>query len=56
MVSNTVGLIDEPEEAKEIAAPGLADVMMLGRALLCALNFPLRATAALGVEVAYAPP
>ncbi|NVM95913.1 NADH:flavin oxidoreductase/NADH oxidase [Arthrobacter wenxiniae] len=50
-----VGLIEEPRQAEQIVATGLADVVMLGRALLRDPNFPLRAAAALGVPVDYAP-
>lgn len=49
-----VGLIEEPRQAEQIVATGLADVVMLGRALLRDPNFPLRAAAALGVAVDYA--
>ncbi|AIY00122.1 NADH:flavin oxidoreductase/NADH oxidase [Arthrobacter sp. PAMC 25486] len=54
--SIAVGLIDDPRQAEHIVATGLADVVMLGRALLRDPNFPLRAAAALGVGVDYAPP
>ncbi|MCQ9165202.1 MULTISPECIES: NADH:flavin oxidoreductase/NADH oxidase [unclassified Arthrobacter] len=50
-----VGLIDEPHQAEQIVATGLADVVMVGRELLRDPNFPLRAAAALGAEVPYAP-
>jgi 2,4-dienoyl-CoA reductase-like NADH-dependent reductase (Old Yellow Enzyme family) len=50
-----VGLIDEPHQAEQIIATGLADVVMVGRELLRDPNFPLRAAAALGVNVSYAP-
>ncbi len=51
-----VGLIEEPHQAEQIIATGLADVVMVGRELLRDPNFPLRAAAALGAEVSYAPP
>jgi 2,4-dienoyl-CoA reductase-like NADH-dependent reductase (Old Yellow Enzyme family) len=50
-----VGLIDEPHQAGQIIATGLADVVMVGRELLRDPNFALRAAAALGVTVDYAP-
>ncbi len=50
-----VGLITGPEQAEQIIATGLADVVMMGRELLRDPNFPLRAAAALGVHVDYAP-
>ncbi|WP_154605338.1 NADH:flavin oxidoreductase/NADH oxidase [Arthrobacter sp. AQ5-05] len=53
--SIAVGLIEEPHQAEQIVATGLADVVMMGRALLRDPNFPLRAAAALGIEIDYAP-
>jgi len=53
--SIAVGLIVEPQQAEQIVATGLADVVMMGREMLRDPNFPLRAAAALGVEVPYAP-
>ncbi|PYI64845.1 oxidoreductase [Arthrobacter livingstonensis] len=50
-----VGLIDEPHQAEQIVATGLADVVMVGRELLRDPNFALRAAASLGVSVDYAP-
>jgi 2,4-dienoyl-CoA reductase-like NADH-dependent reductase (Old Yellow Enzyme family) len=50
-----VGLIDEPHQAEQIIATGLADVVMAGREFLRDPNFALRAAAALGVTVDYAP-
>ncbi|MGA7204124.1 MAG: NADH:flavin oxidoreductase/NADH oxidase [Specibacter sp.] len=50
-----VGMIDEPHQAEQIVATGLADVVMVGREILRDPNFPLRAAAALGVTVDYAP-
>lgn len=50
-----VGLIDEPHQAEEIVATGLADIVMMGRELLRDPHFPLRAAAALGVDVDYVP-
>lgn len=52
--SIAVGLVEEPRQAEQIVATGLADVVMMGRALLRDPNFPLRAAAALGVDVDYA--
>ena len=54
--SIAVGLVEEPRQAEQLVATGLADVVMMGRALLRDPNFPLRAAAALGVETGYAPP
>ncbi|MCU6482214.1 2,4-dienoyl-CoA reductase-like NADH-dependent reductase (Old Yellow Enzyme family) [Arthrobacter silviterrae] len=50
-----VGLIDEPHQAEQIIATGLADVVMAGREFLRDPNFALRAAASLGVKVSYAP-
>lgn len=50
-----VGLIHEPDQAGAIIATGLADVVMMGREFLRDPNFPLRAAAALGVQLSYAP-
>lgn len=50
-----VGLINDPHQAELIIATGLADVVMMGRELLRDPNFPLRAAAALGVQLPYAP-
>ncbi len=50
-----VGLISGAEQAEQIVATGLADVVMVGRELLRDPNFALRAAAGLGVEVDYAP-
>lgn len=50
-----VGLITGAEQAEQIIATGLADVVMVGRELLRDPNFPLRAAATLGVHVDYAP-
>lgn len=51
-----VGLITGAEQAEQIIATGLADVVMVGRELLRDPNFALRAAATLGVHVDYAPP
>lgn len=50
-----VGLINEPHQAGAIISSGLADVVMMGREFLRDPNFPLRAAAALGVQLSYAP-
>ncbi len=50
-----VGLITSAQQAEQIVATELADVVMVGRELLRDPNFPLRAAAALGVEVHYQP-
>lgn len=50
-----VGLIDTPQQAEDIIATGRADVVMMGREFLRDPHFPLRAAAALGVELPYAP-
>lgn len=50
-----VGLINDPHQAEQIIATDLADVVMMGRELLRDPNFPLRAAAALGVQLSYAP-
>jgi len=51
-----VGMIDDPHQAEQIVATGLADVVMIGRELLRDPNFALRAAADLHVELPYAPP
>lgn len=51
-----VGLLSAAEQAEQIVATGLADVVMMGRALLRDPNFPLRAAATLQARVGYAPP
>ena len=53
--SIAVGLIDSPTQAENIIANAEADVVMMGRELLRDPHFPLRAAAALGVELPYAP-
>ncbi len=53
--SIAVGLIEEPRQAEQIVATGLADVVMMGRALLRDPNLPLRAAATLGADIDYAP-
>ena len=50
-----VGMIDQPHQAEQIVATGLADVVLAGREWLRDPNFGLRAAAALGVELPYAP-
>ncbi len=55
MPAIAVGMIEEPRQAEQIVGTGLADVVMMGRALLRDPNFPLRAAAALGADIAYAP-
>jgi 2,4-dienoyl-CoA reductase-like NADH-dependent reductase (Old Yellow Enzyme family) len=50
-----VGMIDEPHQAEQIVATGLADVVMVGRELLRDPHFPLRVAAALRLELPYAP-
>lgn len=50
-----VGLISAAEQAEQIVATGLADVVMMGRELLRDPNFPLRAAAALHAKADYAP-
>jgi len=49
--TGAVGLITEPEQAEAIVAGGSADVVLLARELLRDPHWPLRAAAALGVEV-----
>lgn len=50
--TGAVGMIDEPFQAEQIVATGLADVVLVGRELLRDPNFPLRAARA----VRYAEP
>jgi 2,4-dienoyl-CoA reductase-like NADH-dependent reductase (Old Yellow Enzyme family) len=49
-----VGMIDQPHHAEHVVATGLADVVMVGRELLRDPHFPLRAAAALHLEMPYA--
>ena len=49
--TGAVGLITEPAQAEAILADGAADVVLLARELLRDPHWPLRAAAALGVEV-----
>ena len=53
---SAVGLITEPAQADDIIRSGRADAVMLGRELLRDPHFPLRAAAALGVDLPYWPP
>lgn len=46
-----VGLITEPEQAEQIVATGLADVVFLARALLRDPYWPLHAARSLGVDL-----
>jgi 2,4-dienoyl-CoA reductase-like NADH-dependent reductase (Old Yellow Enzyme family) len=50
ILTGTVGLITEPEQADEIIQRGCADLVFLGRALLREPYWALRAQAALGGE------
>ncbi|MFB9654932.1 NADH:flavin oxidoreductase/NADH oxidase [Paenarthrobacter sp. MSM-2-10-13] len=50
-----VGMIDQPHQAEQVIATGLADIVMVGRELLRDPNFPFRAAAALRTELSYAP-
>ncbi|MEE1617495.1 NADH:flavin oxidoreductase/NADH oxidase [Brachybacterium sp. J153] len=50
-----VGMIDEPFQAEQILATGLADVVLVGRALLRDANLPLHAARALRVDDPYIP-
>ncbi|WP_333619173.1 NADH:flavin oxidoreductase/NADH oxidase [Dietzia sp.] len=50
-----VGMIDEPKQAEQIVATGLADVVLVGREYLRDPNFALNAAASLRVDVNYAP-
>lgn len=49
--TGAVGLITEPAQAEQVVAEGSADVVLLARELLRDPHWPLRAAAALGVEV-----
>lgn len=50
-----VGMIDEPKQAEQIVATGLADVAMIGREALRDPNFALRAADELRVDIDYRP-
>jgi 2,4-dienoyl-CoA reductase-like NADH-dependent reductase (Old Yellow Enzyme family) len=50
-----VGMIDDPRQAEQIIATGLADVVMVGREFLRAANFALHAADALRVDLPYSP-
>lgn len=52
---SAVGMIDEPKQAEQIVATGLADVVMVGREFLRDANFGLTAARALRVDLPYAP-
>ncbi len=51
IVTRTVGLITEPEQAEAIVAEGKADLVALARAILADPRWPWRAAAALGHEI-----
>lgn len=53
--TSTVGLITEPQQAEQIVATGLADVVMVGRGFLRNPSFVLDAARALNVQLPYAP-
>ncbi len=48
---SAVGLITDPEQAEEIVASGVADAVMLGRALLRDPRWPQRAARTLGADL-----
>ncbi|MGO4585784.1 NADH:flavin oxidoreductase/NADH oxidase [Arthrobacter sp. 2RAF6] len=50
-----VGMIDDPRQAEQIIATGLADVVMVGREFLRNANFALHAADALRVDLPYRP-
>ena len=52
---SAVGLITDAEQAEQIVATGLADVVMVGREVLRDPNFPIRAAAALRYDLPYRP-
>lgn len=51
-----VGMIDEPFQAEQIVATGLADVVLVGREMLRDPNFPLRSARAVRYDAAFIPP
>ncbi|MFC0674791.1 NADH:flavin oxidoreductase/NADH oxidase [Brachybacterium hainanense] len=51
-----VGMIDEPFQAEQVIATGLADVVLLGREMLRDQNFPIRAARALRFDGHYITP
>ncbi|MFJ4268665.1 NADH:flavin oxidoreductase/NADH oxidase [Paenarthrobacter nicotinovorans] len=53
--TSAVGRIDDPFQAEQIVATGLADVAMIGREFLRDANFALHAAESLGIEVPYRP-
>lgn len=54
--TGAVGMIDEPFQAEQIVATGLADVVLVGREMLRDPNFPLRAARAVRYDAAFIPP
>ena len=54
--TGAVGMINEPFQAEQIVATGLADVVLVGREMLRDPNFPLRAARAVRYDAAYIPP
>jgi len=55
IATGAVGLITAPEQAEQIVATGLADVVFLARELLRDPYWPLRAAGVLGVEAPWPP-
>jgi 2,4-dienoyl-CoA reductase-like NADH-dependent reductase (Old Yellow Enzyme family) len=53
VATGAVGLITDPQQAEQVVADGLADVVLVGRELLRDPHWPLHAAAALGTDVAW---